>query len=109
MKWNVYNYDFNSNEIIVFNIFEHGTFLKYIKDAIKESTSKEEFAKKLKAELQYYFWSKCEYEVLVSPWIGRKEPVQKKIDVYDQIMNNWHVFVDYVYNEATKEMLGLED
>ena len=41
----------------------------------------------------YYFWSKCEWEVLISPWVGGNDE-EIKVDVAWQIMNNWDVFVD---------------
>lgn len=51
----------------------------------------------------YYMWSKCEYEIILSPWTGRADDI--KIDVYDQIMMNWNSFVDYVWSlkEIKKE------
>ena len=50
----------------------------------------------------YYFWSKCEWEVLVTPWISPRESEKKKIDVCWQIMNNWDVFVDYTWANRKK-------
>lgn len=44
----------------------------------------------------YYFWSKCEYEIILSPWTGRADDI--KIDVYDQIMMNFDSFVDYCWS-----------
>lgn len=53
-------------------------------------------------EQMYYFWSKCEWEVLVTPWISPRESEKKKIDVCWQIMNNWDVFVDYTWANRKK-------
>ena len=79
----------------------------------------------------YYFWSKCEWEVVITDWpthitveeieelneeLSRYEarwhrkpyslnvglPVQKKVSVYDQVMMNWDIFVEYVWNELSK-------
>lgn len=50
----------------------------------------------------YYFWSKCEWEVLVTPWISPRESEKKKVDVCWQIMNNWDVFVDYTWANRKK-------
>ena len=44
----------------------------------------------------YYMWSKSEYEIIVSPWVGRAEDI--KIDVYSQVHMNWDRFVDYVWS-----------
>ena len=97
MKWNVYVHDFNKNEIKAYNIFEHRCFMEDLKKDFKECKNKDDFARKLRSELKYYYWSKAEWEIIISPWIGRKESCDIKIDVYDQITNNWEVFLDYVW------------
>lgn len=99
MKWYVYYYNINKRKIDIFNIFEHGGFVKYAKEHAQTYKTKEEFAERLKSELLYYFWSKAEWEVIVAPWVGGdKEKDSVKIDVYDQVMNNFEVFADYVWN-----------
>lgn len=70
----------------------------------------------------YYFWSKCEYEVIITSfpmYINQEEleiinnsdrkykiniepDVGVKVDIYSQIMNNFEVFVDYVWNNKDK-------
>lgn len=106
MEWNVYYFNINQRKIETFNIFDHRTFVKYVKKHIKECKTKEEFAEKLKSELMYYFGFKAEWEILISPWVGgdRKEDTIK-IDVYNQVMINWNVFSDYVWNNR-KEILN---
>ena len=46
----------------------------------------------------YYFWSKCEYEVIVSSWPPR-EGSEEKIDIYDQLKANWDIFKELVFKE----------
>ena len=58
--------------------------------------TKEELKKWIKNYSQYQFWSKCEYEIVISPWVGRnKEEAEVKIDIHDQVMLNFDRFVDY--------------
>ena len=45
----------------------------------------------------YYFWSKCEYEILITTWFERKDFKDEKIDVYDQLQLNWNAFIDYIW------------
>lgn len=97
LSWNVYYYSINSRKIKVFNIFDHGGFNKEVKEHLQKCETKEEFAQKIKSSLMYFFWSKCEWEVLVTAWVGRRDDQKLKIDVYDQVMNNWDVFVDYTW------------
>ena len=63
---------------------------------LQEKLNKEDFSEKLKREIMYYFWSKCEYEIILSPWTGRADDI--KIDIYDQIMMNFGRFVDYCWS-----------
>ena len=108
MKWNVYFHNYNKNKIEVYNIFNHSCFTYEVKQAIKKYKDKDSFVDKLKSELRYFFWSKCEWEVIVSPWVGRKESCDEKIDVYDQVMMNWNIFADYVWENRNK-LLKIED
>jgi hypothetical protein len=127
MKWNVYIENINSNEIKVFNIFDHCSFREDVEKYFKKYKNKEEFAEHLKRSLTYYFWSKCEWEVVITGWIPHitmeeldrlnserektlkeynREPYRLyvnpelgiKIDVYNQVMNNWDIFLDYCWN-----------
>ena len=102
LEWNVYVSDFNSKKIETHNVFEHGRFWDdCCKNWKKNKADKEAFAEQLRRDLMYYYWSKCEWEVVVQSWpSGRGE---MKIDVYDQIMLNWDKFVDYVW-ECGKEL-----
>lgn len=98
MKWIVYYHDINRDKIDTYNVFKHGRFREDVIKAIKKYKNKDEFAEQLKSELQFYFWSKAEWEIVISPWVGGKNTKSIKIDVYDQVMNNWEIFVDYVWN-----------
>lgn len=77
-------------------MFNHGSFKNKVNKILKEKLSKEVFSEKLRREAMYYFWSKCEYEIILSPWTGRADNI--KMDIYDQIMMNWDKFVDYVWS-----------
>ena len=96
IEWYVYYYDSNAQKIIKWNVFNHGTFNKEVDKLLREKPTKEEFIDKLKRQLMYYFWSKCQYEIILSPWTGQADNI--KIDIYDQIMMNFDRFVDYVWS-----------
>ena len=126
MIWNVYNRDFNSRKIEVFNIFDHSSFRDSVRKLRKKKLPKAEFAEQLKRDVMYFFWSKYEYEVVVTsfpPYIDKKEldrlntayeeyntkyghyplridaypEIGEKIDIYEQVLLNWDAFVDYVW------------
>lgn len=117
MQWNVFLEDFNKHEIVTFDIFRHSYFRKDVAKIKKKKLNYEDFSKELRSVVMYYFWSKSEYEVVITSWppyIDREEldrltseekylrhnvrlTVGKKIDVYQQLFLNWERFVGYVY------------
>ena len=100
MEWYVYYHDSNKRKIIKWNVFNHGSFKKEVNKLLKEKISKEAFSEKLKREVMYYFWSKCEYEIILSPWTGKADDI--KTDIYSQIVMNWNIFVNYIWNFKEK-------
>ena len=127
LVWNVFNE--NNGEIELINIFEYNwTFLKdgLLVAKKKYKDSFEEFAEHVRSWLQYCFWSKSEYETIITSWppyiddeelerfnkekADRLEKyghfyresvnlvVGKKIDIYTQVMMNWDRFIEYVWN-----------
>lgn len=162
LQWHVYNQDINKHEIKPYNVFNHGGFIKglnqmfkdikkegkkyleehgYGMDNYKWSTRDENKYNKymesfvdeyLRKECGYYFWSKCECEVVITSWptyitLGEYYRIDKelanyikeydkvplalnvcpeigeKIDIYDQLRLNWDAFKRYVL-EHEKEI-----
>lgn len=104
MKWIVYRYNINRRKIETYNIFEHSSFYKDTILNLKNSKSKDEFAEQLWKDLMYYFWSKMEWEVAVFPWTCTQPEYAKKIDVYEQVVNNFEVFANYVWSFKNEKM-----
>lgn len=145
--WNVYVSDFNSGEIVTYNVFNHWAFYEScVKAKKKFKDDREAFAKEVRSNLMYYFWSKCEWEIILNHWPdGEKYEMRKdmtvgqlrdamrgvgvdypdshisedcevsvrvylkhnrfkseKIDVYDQVMANWDIFIDYLWNNRAQ-------
>lgn len=105
LKWLVYNEDFNAKCIREYDIFNHHSFREdCIKNAKKNKDNKEAFLDNLLRDIKYYFWSKCEYEIILSSWPPDKKGFRnKKIDVSDQVLQHWDVFSEYVW-ENRKEL-----
>ena len=98
MEWKVFYEDFNGKEIEQYNVFDHYSFMEDIKDAYKKYKHDfGAFSEEVRRSLQYYFWSKCEWEVIISAWPERAG-VESKIDVYDQITMNWDKFIKYTWD-----------
>lgn len=93
IPFNVINYEFNSKK------FEPYDVMPYLIDCYKKVKRRkccpktfDEFKAFVKSESQYQFWSRCEYEIILSDWPSGNE--QKKIDVYEQIMMNLDLVTD---------------
>ena len=126
MIWNVYRENANTKKIEVYNIFDHASFKRDVQEAYATCKTQKEFVEKLKRTLMYYFWSKCEWEVIITDWpthvsvaevermsaeiakyeadyghkpysTGVNLKVAEKVDVYDQVMLNWESFVNYIW------------
>jgi len=104
LTWAVIYHDINGDRISTFDIFHHGGFKEDIRRSIKKISSKEEFATELRRSLFYYFGSKSEWEIVVGPWCGGKNTKEIKVDVYWQVMNNWGVFLEYVWSARPQKL-----
>ena len=127
LTWNVYYLDFNGQKIEPFNIFHHWRFCEdidkdvkvYKKEIKKEGLTKKQledllkdFKEQIRREIQYYFWSKYEWEIgitqpfsntLVEAYTKGRDYPWEKIDVYDQVMMNWDIFFDYIYRNLVEK------
>ena len=102
LEWYVYLANINSKRIVKYDIFTHYSFYKSLKTHIKEFTEKESFSEWLRRDTMYYFWAKCEYEIILTcnpEWNKFKKEV---IDVYDQLQLNWNKFVDYIWENKNE-------
>lgn len=106
--WNVYYENWNAREIQIRNIFDHYSFVKdCAKDLRKLKDDKEAAEERIRRNLLYYFWSKCEHEVLITAWVNpRNEDIDRKVDIYEQVYINWHVFFEYLW-EHRKDVMKL--
>ena len=132
MQWKVLMQDVNARKIKEYDIFRHSSFANDVAKLSNQDLTKEDFAEQLRRTLQYYFWSKSEYEVVVTSWppyidceelaklnaeyeehnqkwgrypykLNVRLDVREKIDIYDQVMLNFAVFVEYVWNQRRRQ------
>lgn len=98
LEWNVYVENFNRACIEIYNIFEHYNFMRSVMENYELNKDNfENFSEMLKNDIRYYFWSKCEWEIILSDWPPSDSFKDKKVSVYDQVMLNWPVFSEYVW------------
>lgn len=95
LQWNVFRHDSSGNQIETFNIFDHGGFLRDVRETAKTIFEYDEFVKTVRSNLMYHFWTKCEYEVSIRPIVSDHKNTHKKVDVFTQVWNNKDAFVWY--------------
>lgn len=127
LVYNVYLEDFNNKCIKTINIFDHASFYNSLLRIKREQKDNfEKFSEEVKKSLMYNFWSKSEYEVVITSWPpyveseeidrlikNRDDHTEKwgnfyrtdvrlmvgdKIDIYDQVLLNWDIFIKYLWD-----------
>ena len=100
LEWNAYYHNWNAKTIEPFNVFDHGGFLTDCKkNAKKNIHDYDAFCEQLKRSAMYYYWSKCEWETVITPLIDNGAEAVK-IDVYDQLKLNWDAFCKYTWEHG---------
>lgn len=100
LEWYVLSHDFNNDEIIPYNIF-YSSFIKNLHEEIrkKKVTNYKELKEYISHWSKYNYWSKSEYEIIVSG-LHSKEDKEEKIDVDWQIQMNLDRITEYVIREC---------
>lgn len=144
ISWKVFNEDINKRKIVEYDVFTHYNFLKGLSKVFKDIDKLEkteesqkkieaEFNERVRRECLYYFWGKCEWEVVLTSWppyitveeidrlnkeiedhvknwgsparvVSPNLDIDMKIDVYDQLQLNWSIFLQYV-KDHKKEII----
>ena len=101
-EWFVFIEDINRKRIKVYNIFEHKDFVEDCDGAWENYKNEHHDFSKFKEDidsiLMYYFWCKCEWEIILSNFPPSDSFQKKKIDVYQQVKMNWDKFIDYIFS-----------
>ena len=102
-KWNVWIWNFNNDILEQYDVVP--MLLRELKSLRKEDfpMNKRSMDKELKTWAQYYFWSRCEYEMIVQDF--HKKDNEEKVDVYDQLMLNWDTFSDAFWKNVWKPIV----
>lgn len=90
--YKVISWDFNHDDIEYYDImpFLIDSYKKIKKNKPKTFDEIKEF---IINESRYRFWSRCEYEVIITGWPKQKREV--KIDIFNQIMENIDVITTH--------------
>ncbi len=98
--WRVLCEDVNKKTIEFYNVFNHCGFLLDIAKTLSTKIGRAQISKEILSSARHYFFGKTEYEVYVSSITNNK--TERKIDIYDQLQNNWCPFITYVIKNRNK-------
>ena len=101
-QFNVLNWGINRNELEPYDVLPY--FRKCYEECKKKDRPKtaNEWEEFIRRKGMYMFWSRCEYEIIISPWPPQKKNVSVKIDVWQQIEMNLDLIVELLMNEFKK-------
>lgn len=101
LKWYALYWDSNDNTLKTTNVI-HEALIAEVKKAIKKGYDSIAIRNIVKSYLVWHYWSKCEWEVLVSPLFTRKaEEDEVKIDIWTQLEPNLDVITEYLITNLT--------
>lgn len=97
LEWYVLRVDCNSHKVVKYNILNDE-----IKDIIykgikrKEINTYAELKARLDRWMHYYYWCKCECEMLIGSLFFKSEDELEKVDMYRQIEPNLDRIAEYI-------------
>lgn len=93
----VLNWDFNSDNLIQYDILPYFRECYHELNNGKRPKSIDEWKEFVTGKGMYQFWGRCEYEIIVTDWPQQKN--KAKVDVWRQIEMNIDVIVDILMEE----------
>lgn len=121
-EFNVINYDINRKEFISYNIIPY--LVSCYDDTKDKPITFDDFKEFVKKESMYQWWSRCEYEIVLSPWPYISSPSERydkkgendveawkkhwnehlkecqKIDIHYQVMMNLDIITSLVIDSV---------
>ena len=105
LKWYAVMHDFNKNELTYTNVLGE----RFSEEILKRIKSKKDYFRiydyeslkeQVRQYLMYYYWSKSEYEVLVTGLHSKMDEKDiHKIDIWYQLEPNLDRICEYIINE----------
>lgn len=135
LAYYVYVENVNKRKIEKYNVLNTGIIAEILEraDAALKAKNKKTFAEEVERVLMYHYWSRSEWEIILTDWPTHIKPdeldrlnkelnsykkqygyapycltvnltTEEKIDVYDQVKLNWTIFIDYLWNNLQNIM-----
>lgn len=94
LEWYAMYWSWNEKRLQYENVIRED-LIKDVKKAIRENKSYDEIKDKVRLNLMYHFWSKCEWEMIVTD-LALADEREEKIDVYFQLCPNLDRITEYL-------------
>lgn len=91
--FNVILYEPNQNKMISYNIMPY--FINEYNNKKGKPKTMQEFIDFIKAKSLYMFWSRCQFEIILTDWPCKS--VEEKWDVHRQILMNLNTIALILY------------
>lgn len=100
LEWYVLMWDSNTKKVVNYNVLDNELIQILHKEIVKKKTmtNYEQLKETVKRWRMYYYWSKCECEILVSGWPAEEDEFEK-IDAWRQIEMNLDRMCEYIMRE----------
>lgn len=102
MEWTVKHYDYCKRAIADYDLFPY--FEEFLLKLKKKKLPRDEFAKEIRRELMYHYWSKCEHELFIeidkngriflNSHFGARRDDVPVLDVIDDDSFDWKGFAE---------------
>lgn len=102
-SFNVIVEDINRKEFVPYDVVPYFVnCYKALKKSDEKPSTLDEFKKFVKSKSLYMYWSRCEYEIILSSWPPSKNGLDDgvKVDVHWQIMMNLDIVSEIVMDEC---------
>ena len=100
LEWKVLRHDFNTNEIVLYNVVGQ-EFIDTLHKAVisKKVASYEQLKEFIDRYFMRKYWCRAEHEIAVGGLFAKSEKDLTKIDIYTQLKMNLDRITEYVNAE----------
>lgn len=103
-EFNVLIWDANTDKLIKYDVLPYFRSCYEKCEKKRRPVTQEHWKEFVRMHGMYRYWSRCEYEIIVSSWPPNpRKDNSVKIDVWNQIENNLNIVVEFLMSEYGKE------
>ena len=95
MTWKVLRENINARKIEFYDIFADGYWENIARELKHQFPKRKKWESRFRLKLKSMYWLRAEYEVAVTSWPDGT--IERKIDIFQQLDENWEHFINYVW------------